>query len=1016
MDSLSQRPRSGSLPASLILVGIAAAAGAATAAGAAAAAYAAPVARPARFHIAAGDAVFTLNEFSRQSGLQLLFDYNEVRGRTTRAIDGEFEPAAALRRMLADTGLVFEFVNERTLTITPAARVRSGQAAPPEIPLGTPAHPEIPPAQDVKPDRPGSAEPVIEARAPPIEEVLVTGTHVTGGTPVGEHVIVLDREDIDSSGAATLQDFMRTLPQTFGGGPTEDTHIGAEATTNSGLGTGVNLRGLGARSTLVLLDGRRLAPGGSEAEFVDIESIPLSAIERIDILPDGASALYGSDAVGGVVNYVMRDGFTGAQSTVRAGSGTSGSLKEYLVAQTLGSQWDSGNAMLCVELYRRDSLPASARRYANSDLVSLGGSDFDSLLANPGNLVVGAQTYALPRGQDGTQLEAGALHAGTGNLQNLYEDADLLPRQERWSLFASGAESPAAAVRLFGTALLSHRDARERSGGFGTDLTVPDSNPFYVNPGGGTARVIVDYNFLEDLGPQIVDTAIDTSNLTLGGSAELAAAWKLSLTASYARERQVQYSFGQVNFPALQAALADPDPATAFNPFGDGSHSSPATLAAISSSSRFYTDSQLRSAEFTADGPIMRLPAGALLLAVGVDRRVQSYSSLEPTSVTAPATRNNASRDVTAGFGELKVPVLGAASGHRQELQLSFAARVESYSDFGSGTAPKVGVLWSPVQAIALRGAWSKSVRAPTLADLNEVHNVAIEYLLPDSTAAGGATNVLVWSGKNAALSMEHARSWTAGVDLKPDSAIAGFAASLTYFDVLFRDRIQSPMLTADFLDEPGLAALVTRNPSTALLTAVCNSSRYLQGTTADCAHLPVGALIDLRLHNVGRVSTQGFDLLGSFEHAFEQGRLRLSLSGTDLLRFSQAQTDASPVMNVLDTQNNPIDLRLRATAGWQRRAFGMSAAVNFQNHYRDTADQPARRVDSFTTVDLQLHYDIQTGSGSWLANMRFTLNALNLFNVSPPFLNNRIAGLGYDQENADPLGRQLSLQVRKSW
>ncbi|HVO45088.1 MAG TPA: TonB-dependent receptor [Steroidobacteraceae bacterium] len=968
------------------------------------------------FHIAAGDAVFTLNEFSRQSGLQLLFDYNEVRGRTTRAIDGEFEPAAALRRMLADTGLVFDFVNERTLTITPAARVRSGQAAPPQIARGAPVNPAIPPVQDSKPDRSGSAEPAIDGRSSSIEEVLVTGTHVTGGSPVGEHVIVLNRDDIDSSGAATLQDFMRTLPQTFGGGPTEDTHIGAEAMTNSGLGTGVNLRGLGARSTLVLLDGRRLAPGGSEAEFVDIESIPLSAIERIDILPDGASALYGSDAVGGVVNYVMRDGFTGAESTFRAGSGTSGSLKEYLVAQTLGSQWNCGNAMLSVEFYRRDSLPASARRYANSDLVSLGGGDFDSLLANPGNLVVGNQTYAIPHGQNGTQLEAGALHAGTENRQNLYEDADLLPRQERWSLFASGAESPAAAVRLFVTALISHRDARERTGGFGTDLTVPDSNPFYVNPRGGTAPVVVDYNFLEDLGPQIVDTAIDTLNFTLGASAELESSWKLSLSASYARENQDQYAGGQVNFPALQAALADSDPATAFNPFGDGSHSSPATLAAISSSSRFYTDSQLRSAEFTADGPLMRLPAGSVLLAVGADRRVQSYSSLEPTSVIAPATRNNASRDVTAGFGELKIPVLGSDGARRQELELSLAARVESYSDFGSGTAPKVGVLWSPVEAIALRGTWSKSVRAPTLADLNEAHNVAIEYVLPDSAAPGGATNVLVWSGKNAALSMEHARNWTAGLDLKPDTVIPGVAASLTYFDVLFRDRIQSPMLTGDFLDEPGLAPLVTRNPSTALLTAVCNQSTYLQGTAADCAHLPVGALIDLRLHNVGRVSTRGFDLLGSFEHAFEQGRLRLSLSGTDLLRFSQAQTAASPVMNVLDTQNNPIDLRLRATVGWQRRAIGMSAAVNFQNHYRDTADQPARRVDSFTTIDLQLRYDMGMSSGSWLANTRFTLNALNLFNVSPPFLNNRIAGLGYDQENADPLGRQLSLQVRKSW
>src|SRR5262249_15156173 len=156
-------------------------------------------------------------------------------------------------------------------------------------------------------------------------------------------------------------------------GPTQDTHLGPEAQSNSALGTGINLRGLGARATLVLINGRRLASSGTDAEFVDIESIPLSAVERIDILPDSASALYGADAVGGVVNFIMRKDFAGAESVARAGTGTASTLKEYLVAQTLGHHWTGGRGMISFEFYRRDPLQAAARSYAVSDLRPFGG-------------------------------------------------------------------------------------------------------------------------------------------------------------------------------------------------------------------------------------------------------------------------------------------------------------------------------------------------------------------------------------------------------------------------------------------------------------------------------------------------------------------------------------------------------------------------------------------------------------------------------------------------------------------
>src|SRR6266702_3703020 len=435
------------------------------------------------FHIEAGDATLTLNEFSRQSSLQLLFDYNIVRGRKTRGISGDYEPSAALQQMLVDTGLVFDFVNDRTLAVTLLEHETVAGSAVAEAPSPGPSRTRSAETQSVKHEGLGSGEPSTDPKALELEEIVITGTHVRGEQPVGDHVISLDREDINTSGAGTVQDFLRTLPQAFGGGPTEDTHFfSAETQTNSGLGAGINLRGLGARATLVLMNGKRLAPSGSEAAFADVANIPLSAIERVDILPDSASALYGSDAVGGVVNFKMRDNFTGAESLVRGGSGTQNTLREYQIAQTVGTRSDAGGGVLSLELYRRDALPSYARRYATSDLVPLGGDNFGSFLSNPGNIVIGTTNYAIPHGQNGSGLTASDFVAGTQNLSDRYNGADILPSQKRLSLYASGRHALNESISLFGNAMASQREAKQRVGGYATQFLVPASNPFYVNP------------------------------------------------------------------------------------------------------------------------------------------------------------------------------------------------------------------------------------------------------------------------------------------------------------------------------------------------------------------------------------------------------------------------------------------------------------------------------------------------------------------------------------------------------
>ena len=972
---------------------------------------ASPLATPLEFHIEGGDATKTLTEFSTQAALQLMFDYNVVKGHLTKPLDGKFKPADALRTLLAGTDLEFDFVNERTLAV-----MRKNE---PQL---------VKAAGKAKADRRAarnSRSRMSDDGGDGIQEVVrVTGTYMRDTDPVGQEIISANRADIESTGSATVPDFLSTLPQTFGGGPNQDTYIGDEAQSNTGRGVGENLRGLGARATLVLIDGRRVAPSGDEGEFVDIENIPLSAIQRIDILPDSASATYGADAVGGVVNFILRDRFDGAETIARGGSGTRGDLQEYLFSQTLGKSWDSGSALVSFEVYHRGSLPAADRAYATSDLRSFGGGDYDTFETNPGNILVptatGIQTYAIPAGQNGQHLATAGLVAGTENLQSQYLDSQIVPSQQRWNFYAHGEKDLTDQANLFTDVLWGHREAQENYSGAGAELLVPSSNPFYYNPAGGTAPLIVGYNFGKDLGLATDIVGINTLNATLGLDFDLGGTWGGRVYGSFSRERQ-DYSLGnEVNFGVLQTYLADTDSATAFNPFGDGSYTNPATLQAIRTSQLLWLDSQLRTLDAVFDGIVADIPGGAMKLAVGADRRQQifrtSQTAQETYAGTSPASTADLRRTTTSLFSELVAPVVGKDNTLPgiDKLEFSAAARYENYTDLGDFTTPKLGVQWSPYHDLSLRGSWSHAVRPPTLSDLDTSRNQATSTTLPDDRVPGGVAPVLVRSGGNTDLKPERARSWTGGLDFAP-AQVPGLALGLTYFNTHFTDRIQSTVPVANMLNDPAYAALITYNPSAAQIANVCAHSAYTQGTPATCLATPALAIVDVRIHNLATLETNGVDFNIRYDRPLPVGTLRMGLNGTWLSHFEQAQLPDTPLISLLNTENEPINLRMRGSAAWEFAGFGASIATNFTNSYRNTASIPAQRVDSWTTVDVQLRYDFSDDS-SWLHGTRLELNARNVFNVDPPYLDNQSRDIGYDQENATPYGRQLSLEARKTW
>lgn len=199
-----------------------------------------------------------------------------------------------------------------------------------------------------------------------VETVVVTGTYFHDVKPVAP-ILTFERDDFDRAGAATPQEFLALLPQNFGGAQSADTTESSipGLAFDQGYGSSVNLRGVGGSSTLILIDGRRMASAGI-ADYSDISMIPLAAVERIEVMSDGASALYGSDAIGGVVNFIMRKDFSGAETRLRYADSTQGGLAQRQASQLLGTHWGSGNALLSYEYVDQAMLDRTDRDFSDN--------------------------------------------------------------------------------------------------------------------------------------------------------------------------------------------------------------------------------------------------------------------------------------------------------------------------------------------------------------------------------------------------------------------------------------------------------------------------------------------------------------------------------------------------------------------------------------------------------------------------------------------------------------------------
>ena len=959
---------------------------------------------PARvsFDIEAATMTEALHEYAEQSGLDVLFVKDRIKGALVSKVKGQLSNEEALRLLLARSDLCFVFSKEHPGAAT------VGRCSD----LGPPPQRVVKPESSATPGQRTDASIEVSNPGGPTT-VLVTGSNIPRPEPdllSGPVPIVLTYDDLLNLGVITLSDLGRILPQFFGGGPAQDTHlVGTEARTNTGLGAAYNLRGLGASATLVLVNGRRLAPSGSAGSFVDNLNIPMSAVKQVEILTDGVSALYGADAVAGVVNIITRDGKDSGETTLHAGAVTPGAWREAGGSQSWSNNWNSGDAFGSLEYFKNTALPERDRGFGNSNLSTQGGPDWDTTQSWPPNIVVGKNTWAVPSGLTQGLPSLSELHLGSQNEEDIHSNSDLWPSQQITRAYGQVEQALGEHVTVIAETMLSHRAAAEDTGGDRVTLTFPNTSPYHLGSIAQGNPMAVETDLASVLGPEVSRVNVNMMSEALTVKVDLGPDSSLKAAVSRAIETEHQSTTGY----GIPAQLTDP--AIGFNPFVPGGALSTKMLSQVQTSTFFNQGSELHQYSLLWVRPIVNHDSDTTrnpMAALGVEYRTQSLHTADIATLLPSGPYN---RRTKAVYAEVTLPLGQEKVDNKPPLELAAAGRYEDYSDFGHAAVPRLALRWTPLSGWRFLASIGQSIRTPNLPDLNTSRNTVTVGPPPS-----GAGDVIYISGNYGGLKEEKATNaaleaiWSSDPSPNPAVRIEAQAYAIDYYG-----RIQSPDLSeigTHSLFSPTYSSFVTPYPSSEYVSQLCRS-RQLYGkiTAAQCAAGSYLAVIDLRLKNNDSLVTQGLDLQGRWTTPTSWGTLTVKEIGTYIFRYADKSTPTASFESLLNTQNNPINLQAHATVSttWQRLAAEVT--TNFSHGYRDVVSKPARPVGSWTTFDLQVSYVLapeDRRDHGWIVE----LGVQNIKDSNPPFLINYVERLGYDEENADPLGRVLTLRLRKKW
>ncbi|MGU3391160.1 TonB-dependent receptor plug domain-containing protein [Sphingomonas sp. M1A8_2b] len=659
------------------------------------------------------------------------------------------------------------------------------------------------------------------------QEIVVTGSRFRRtDTETPSPVTVLTTETLTKAGITNINDAVRSISADGAGSISTGFQNGFSAG-----GAAVSLRGLGVSSTLVLIDGLRstnfpLNDDGHNA-YVDLNSIPFSAVERIEVLKDGASATYGADAIGGVVNVIMKKQFVGVAGTAEGGVSEHGDGSRYRANLTagFGDYAATGWNFYMNGEYQRDSAIAAKDRafpFNTLDLSSIGGIDGNTAdsslttatvnavvrrttqtdLNNPysgGTVATGQyQTLNLANCTGGTYTVAGAAGGVGCRHDNTYEFAQIQPKQERYNF--SGRLSVRLSDNIEGYVTGSYSNSRvdiarapasiRQTQPYGAAPALASSNPgivlpVYVCASGVNCATATDRRVNpnnpfalagENSAARIYylfgDIPVGTSrtNEVIRGAAGLHGdfgdGWNWQVDAVGAKDNLNITSFGVINIAGLKQAINT----GAYN-FVDPSQNSAATRQLIAPTYTVGSHTSMVSLDASISKALFQLPGGPLQLAVGgqVRHEVEENNSLNPNlDRYANTSAAFGKHTVSAAYFEISAPVL-------TQLEINASGRYDHYSEGFGRFSPKVGAKFTPIKEIAIRGTYSQGFRAPTFAENNPLSSFAgfVTYTPPTSfqLAHGGLITGANPNTNPYAQSYSLGSGFSGNPDLKPEKS-----------------------------------------------------------------------------------------------------------------------------------------------------------------------------------------------------------------------------------------------------
>ncbi|AHE54403.1 TonB-dependent receptor domain-containing protein [Sphingomonas sanxanigenens] len=847
------------------------------------------------------------------------------------------------------------------------------------------------------------------------QDIIVTGSRIRGAAPVGSTVIAVDRRAIEASGAVTTDRLLKEIPQVFDLGTSENSRGQSGGNSNITFGNAINIRGIGPYATLTILDGHRVV---NNSRSVDPSIIPSLGLERVEVVADGASAVYGSDAIAGVVNLIPRRSLDGFETIARMGVAKNFHESQFGIAGGKTGNW--GQVMVAYEHVFRSNLSGGDRDFFTSDQRRFGGRDFRSNQCDPGTLAVGGVNYAIPAGGV-TPANAAALIPGTTNLCEGFRGQDLFPETRYDSVNGTFTVHLTDWLDAFGDGYFSKRRFRRLNGYTGATVTIPSTNAFFVRPAGTTGPETVQIR-LDDL-PNNESSGFTRSWQGAGGLRARFGGWEVQGQLIYGRSNDSSFTPNGINTPALNAALASSNPATAFDPYGQ-SRTSEAVLAAINDQVfDAPTLNRFTGAEATVNGTLFDLPGGGVKLAAGYERQELEVSlGIRRGAPTTPLTFRDFSRKVESGYAELFVPLFGAdnAMPLLQRLEVSAAVRHDKYSDVGSTTNPKIGANWSPARGLVFRGSYGTSFRAPLFSQI--YGNSSNIFVQPYADPALGGTIVqgAALSGGNTALRPEEAKTWSAGVDWDP---LPNARISLTYWNVNYTGQVDSYLGDLAILSREGQfegTGVILRGAEAAARV----QQLLAQGITVARGVLPADPIlfIDGRTQNLGRSNTSGIDLMANYTlETANAGIFSLNANATYLTRYRAAITPTGTLVDRRNTVFNPLKFKGRGSLNWQYEGVNTRLTVTHVGGYDNNTlpNGGIQKVDSYTVVDLGLTFNVGDPQATRFFDGGFSISfdALNLLDRKPPFLDfaPTVNGSGgYDATVANPIGREIAVTVRK--